>query len=260
MVGRYTSGGSTYYTAYTSPDGSTWTAIPGSSVAISMTGAVLAGIAITSHNQGTGSAVTLDTVAVTAGEQAPPGICPTGWTCADIGTVTPSAGSQTYSAGGWTIQGGGGDIWAASDSFHYVWQTLAADGSLTAHVDSQTNTDLYAKAGVMIRGSSDPGAPYYAVYVTPGNGIIVQSRDAAGDNAVQEAAISGAPPVFLQVVRTGTTFTAQTSPDGVNWTAVPGSAASLPNLAGPVLAGLAVTSHNTGQLGTAVFDSVTVTP
>ena len=259
MVGRYTTGGSTYYTAYTSPDGSTWTAIPGSSVAISMTGAVLAGIAITSHNQGTGSAVTLDTVAVTAGEQAPPGICPTGWTCADIGAVTPSAGGQTYSAGGWTIQGGGGDIWAASDSFHYVWQTLAADGSLTAHVDSQTDTDLYAKAGVMIRGSSDPGAPYYAVYVTPGNGIIVQSRDAAGDNAVQEAAISGAPPVFLQVVRTGTTFTAQTSPDGVNWTAVPGSAASLPNLAGPVLAGLAVTSHNTGQLTTALFDSVAVT-
>ena len=260
MVGRYTSGGQTYYTAYTSPDGSTWTAIPGSSVAISMTGSLLAGIAITSHNQGTGSAVTLDAVRVASGELVPPGICPAGWTCADIGTVTPSAGSQTYSAGGWTIQGGGGDIWATSDSFHYVWQTLAADGSLTAHVDSQTNTDPFAKAGIMIRGSSDPGAPYYAIYLTPGNGIIVQSRDAIGNNSTQETAISGAAPVFLKIIRTGTTFTAQTSPDGVTWTAVPGSAASLPNLAGTVLAGMAVTSHNTGQLSTAAFDSVVAGP
>ncbi len=131
---------------------------------------------------------------------------------------------------------------------------------MTAHVDSQTNTDPWAKAGIMIRGSSDPGAPYYAVYVTPGNGIVVQSRDAVGDNSVQEASISGGPPVFLQIVRSGTTFTVQTSPDGVNWTVLPGSAASLPNLSGPVLAGLAVTSHNTSQLGTAVFDSVAVGP
>jgi hypothetical protein len=260
MIGRYTSGGSTYDTAYTSLDGSTWTAVPSSTVAIGTTGPMLAGLAISSHNQGTSSAVTLDTVSVAAGELPPPGICPAPWTCADIGTVTPSAGSQTYSAGAWTVQGGGGDIWAASDSFHYVWQALAADGTVTAHVDSQTDSDPYAKAGVMIRGSSDPGAPYYAIYVTPGNGIVVQSRDAGGDNAVQEAAISGGTPAFVQIVRAGTTFTAQTSPDGVTWTAVPGSAASLPNLAGPVLVGLAVTSHNTGQLSAALFDSVVVAP
>jgi outer membrane protein assembly factor BamB len=260
MIGRYTTGGSTYYTAYTSPDGSTWTAIPGSTVAIAMTGTLQAGIAITSHNQGTGSAVTLDGVAVAAGEQVPPGICPGAWSCADIGTVTPSAGSQTYAAGGWTIQGGGGDIWSASDSFHYVWQSLAADGSLTAHVDSQTNSDPWAKAGLMIRASSDPGAPYYAVYVTAGNGIVVQSRDTAGNNAVQEAATSGGPPVFLEIIRSGTTFTAATSADGTTWTPIPGSAATLPNLAGQVLAGMAVTSHNTGQLSTAVFDTVAVTP
>ncbi|MBV9380031.1 MAG: PQQ-binding-like beta-propeller repeat protein, partial [Streptosporangiaceae bacterium] len=263
MIGRYTTTGSnpqTYYTAYTSPDGSTWTAIPGSTQTLSMTGSLLAGFGITSHNQGTGSAVTLDTVSVTAGEFQPPGICPAGWNCADIGTVTPGPGGQSLSGSAWTVQGGGGDIWATSDSFHYVWQTMSGDGTVSAEVTSQTNTDPYAKAGVMIRLSSDPGAPYYAVYVTPGNGIVVQSRDAAGDNSVQETSLAGTTPVYLQITRTGTTFAAATSTDGVNWTPVPGSAASLPNLTGPVLEGLAVTSHNIGQISTAVFGNVTTTP
>jgi len=263
MVSKYTMTGSnpqTYYTAYTSPDGNTWTAIPGSTQTLSMTGSLLAGFAITSHNQGTGSTVTLDTVAVTPGEFQPPGLCPSPWNCADIGTVTPGPGGQNLSGSTWTVQGGGGDIWATSDSFHYVWQTMAADGTVSARVVSQTPSDPYAKAGVMIRASSDPGSPYYAVYVTPSNGIVVQSRDAAGNNSVQEASIAGGTGAYLQISRTGTTFTAATSTDGVNWTPVPGSTASLPNLTGALLEGLAVTSHNTSQLSTAVFDTVTVSP
>jgi len=112
----------------------------------------------------------------------------------------------------------------------------------------------------MIRDSFDPGSPYYAVYVSPGNGILVQSRDAVGDNSVQETSVPGNTPVYLQITRTGTTFTAATSTDGVNWTPIAGSSASLPNLAGAELAGLAVTSHNTGALATAVFNGVTITP
>ena len=112
----------------------------------------------------------------------------------------------------------------------------------------------------MIRDSFDPGSPYYAVYVSPGNGVLVQSRDAAGDNSVQETSIPGNTPVYLQITRTGTTFTAATSTDGVNWTPIAGSSASLPSLTGAELAGLAVTSHNTGALSTAVFSGVTISP
>ena len=259
-VGRYTTTGSnpqTYYTAYTSPDGKTWTAIPGSTQVLSMTGALLAGFAITSHNVNTGSAVTLDTVTLTPGEFQPPGLCPAGWNCADIGQVTLGPGGQNLSGSTWTVTGGGGDIWGASDSFHYVWQTMTGNGTVSAEVTSQTASDPWAKAGVMIRASSDPGGAYYAVYVTPGNGVVVQSRDAAGDNSVQEA-MTGAQklPVYLQITRSGTTFTAATSTDGTNWTPIGGSTAPLPNLAGAVLEGLAVTSHNTAALSTAVFTSV----
>jgi hypothetical protein len=86
---------------------------------------------------------------------------------------------------------------------------------------------------------------------------VVQSRDAVGDNAIQPASInSGTAPVYLQITRTGTTFSAATSTDGVTWTPIPGSSLILPNLSGAAIEGLAVTSHNTGQLSTAVFNTV----
>src|SRR5207244_1040025 len=141
---------------------------------------------------------------------APP--CPTGWSCADVGGATPT-GSQSLSSGTWTIQGGGADIWGTSDQFHFVWQSLAADGGISARAISQTNTSGWAKAGVMLRQSSDPNSAFYAVVVTPANGIVVQYRPTAGASAVWLTSLSGTPPVYLQGGRVGSTFTAYTSND-----------------------------------------------
>ena len=61
-------------------------------------------------------------------------------------------------------------------SSHFVWQSLATDGSIAAHILSQTSNDGWAKVGVMLRQNTDAGSPYYAAFVTPGNGINVQYR------------------------------------------------------------------------------------
>jgi hypothetical protein len=261
MVSLYTTTGATpqpYLTAYTSADGTTWTPIAGSTVAFNLTAPLQAGFAITSHNQGVGSAVTLDTVNVSPGELVPPGVCPSAWQCADIGGAKP-AGGQSLSGTTWTLQGGGGDIWGTADAFHYVWQSLAADGSMSAREASQTNTSAWAKAGLMMRLTTDPGSPYYAVLLTPGNGVAVQWRTAQGGTSSQ-VVTAGAAPVYIQVSRSGTTFTAATSPDGINWTPVPGSTRTLANLSGSLLEGFAVTSHNTGAISTVVMDSVATSP
>ena len=258
-VGRYTSGSQVYYPAYTSPDGSTWTAVPGSTEVISMTGPLLAGIAVTSHSQGTASAVTLDTVSVQATELAPPGACPSAWTCADIGTVVPGPGGQTLSGGTWNVTGFGNDIWGTADSFHFVYQALAADGSMSAQIVSQTATSAWAKGGLMMRATTDPGSPYYAIFATPSNGVAVQWRAAQGGSSSQ-VATAGTVPVYVKIVRSGTTYSAYTSPDGSTWTLVPNSTKTLANLTGGLLEGFAVTSHNTGQLGTVVYNSVATTP
>jgi len=236
------------FTAYTSTDGVTWTAIPNSTVSLgSLSGTLLAGLAVTSHNGGALSAATFDNVGFST--------CAVGWTCADIGNPT-LAGSQSVTNGVWTVQGAGNDIWGPSDQFHYVWQTLAGDGSTSARVASQTNTSNWAKTGVMFRASTDPAAPYYAVLVTPGNGIVVQYRATAGGSAQQMATISGAAPLYLKISRSGNVFVAYTSSDGMSWTQAPGSAVTLTNLSGALLAGLAVTSHNSGMLSTVSLQSV----
>ena len=244
----------TTFTAYTSTNGVTWSALAGSSVTVNLTGTVLAGLAVTSHNSKTLGTVTMDTV--TAGSAPPPNPCVTGWTCADIGYTAP-AGNQALSNGTWTIQGAGNDIWGTADQFHYVWQTLSGDGGVSAQVVTQTVSDVWAKAGVMLRQTSDPGSAYYAVYVTPSNGIAVQYRPSQGASALQAATLSGTVPAYLRVSRVGNTFTAYTSSDGVTWTAVVGSSVTM-TMTGPLLAGMAVNSHNGLVLGTVTFSGVQV--
>ncbi len=243
----------TTYTTYTSSDGNTWTPVAGSSIALNMSGSILAGLAVTSHNVNALGVVTFDTVNVST---ALPPSCPTNWSCADIGNPA-LAGSQSLSGGTWTVQGGGYDIWGTSDQFHFVWQSLAADGSASAHILSQTNTDGWAKAGVMLRQSTDPGSAYYFAFVTPGNGIDVQYRTAQGAGAQQLIGFTGTVPTYLMVARSGTTYTTYTSSDGNTWTPVAGSSITL-NISGSILAGLAVTSHNGSALSTVTFDTVNV--
>src|SRR5437660_7640988 len=97
------------------------------------------------------------------------------WSGADIGNPA-LAGSDSLSNGIWTISGSGTDIGGTADQFHFVWQTLASDGGIGAQVLTQTNTNSRARAGVMLRQSTDPSAPVYAVVVTPQRGIFVFTR------------------------------------------------------------------------------------
>src|SRR5262249_47697533 len=153
----------------------------------------LAGLALTSANGAASGSATIDSVALGNTAPPPPVACPENWSCADIGNPGLT-GSESLANGVWSIQGAGNDIWSVSDQFHYDWQPLAGDGTLSAHVISQQNTDPWAKAGVMLRASTGSGSPFFAVYVTPGNGINVQYRSTVGALAQQAAQIPGAPP------------------------------------------------------------------
>jgi hypothetical protein len=253
--------GSTY-TAYGSADGYDWVPIPGSTVTLaSLTGApLLAGLAVASDDSSTLATATVTSVVVSATPPAPQPLaaCPAPWTCADIGSPTP-AGTQSYdpNTGTWTITAGGADVTGTTDQFRYVWQTMTGDGSVSAQVATQTNTSSSAKAGIMLRASTSPAAPNYTVFVTPGTGIKVQVRKVQGGNTTKIANPAGIVPQYLKVTRSGNTFTAYTSPDGVTWTLIPGSTFTV-SLPTSLLAGLAVTSHNTSTTSTVTMNNVIV--
>jgi hypothetical protein len=246
-------------TTYTSPDGSAWTPVPGSRVAIDLGANPLLGLEVASGDPSTLASAAFDAVLVSSFAPAPlpPIACPAPWVCGDIGAPTP-AGSQAYdpNTSSWSLNAGGSDIAGTADQFRLVARTVSGDASVTAHVVSQSNTSTSAKAGVMLRAGTDSGAPNYALLVSPGTGIRVQVRNADGATTTKLANPSGVAPVWLRVQRVQNTFTAYTSADGTAWSLVAKSSVTVA-MPPDVLGGLAATSHSGSALGTVVFDNVT---
>ena len=232
-------------TAFSSADGSTWT--PVGATTISLTDPVTIGLFTTSHNASALSTATFDNVSVTAGGSP----LPSPWADADVGSPAV-AGSASYSSGVFTVNGGGADIWGTSDQFNYVSQPLTGNATIVARVTSQSNTDPWAKAGVMIKQSTAGGSPYALLAVTPGNGVAFQY----GFNASVSGGSYTFPNGWLKLTRSGSTITAYSSADGTTWTQVGTTTISLTD---PVTIGVFICAHNGGALNTATFDNVTVT-
>jgi len=177
------------------------------------------------------------------------------WNDADIGSVG-IAGGSALSGTNFTLLGSGADIWNTNDAFHFVWQPNNGNGTITACVSSQIAADPWSKAGVMIRENTSAGARNVFVCVTPGNGVSFQNRPATNGSSYSTTIGGQVAPYWLQVIRSGTTFTANYSSNGVNWVALGSS--NLTSFASSALWGLAVTAHNNALASAATFDNLTL--
>jgi len=175
----------------------------------------------------------------------------------DIG-ATGVAGSSSLSGGVYTIKGSGADIWGSADAFHFVYVPISGDQQIIARVTGIVNTNATAKAGVMFRESLAAGSAEASVLLTPTNGVRFQRRTTTSATTAGTTVSGIAPPYWVKLVRTGNSFMAFRSSDGVTWTKI-GSTATI-TMAGTIYAGLAVSSHKAGTLTTATIDSVSITP
>ena len=180
------------------------------------------------------------------------------WMDLDIG-APGVAGSVSYGGGVTTVSGSGADIYGTSDQFNYVYQpTTSTSFTIQAEVTSQTNTNSWAKAGVMIRESTAAGAAYAGVYVTPGEGVSFQYRATTNASATNGPETTGlTAPYWVRLVRNGSTFTAYTAPDGITWTELGSATVTMANYA---TMGLAVSSHNNSEDSTVTFANVDSAP
>jgi hypothetical protein len=217
---------------------------------------VYIGLAVCSHNTGQINTASFDNVSVDSAASTPGTPPPATGSLSDqdIGAVG-LAGSMTSSAGTYTIKGAGADIWGTADSFNFASQALNGDGQVVARVTSLQNTHTYAKGGVMFRGGLGANAAHVLLSAKPGGGLEFLSRSSAGGSTISVASGSGAAPVWLKIVRAGSTFTGYSSRDGATWATVGRTTLSLPASAST---GLAVCSHSTAQLNTATFDNVRI--
>jgi regulation of enolase protein 1 (concanavalin A-like superfamily) len=182
-------------------------------------------------------------------------VLPADWTGRDIGSVGVR-GNAAFLDGTFTLQGAGADIWETADGCHFVSQSLSGDFVITARLASMSNTDYWAKAGLMVRESDASGSRNVSLLVTPERGgTRLQWRESTGGGTSDYQLGESNAPRWLRIVRSGDKFTAWHSDDGQTWTNNHAITLAMPS---PVLLGLAVTSHRTDSLNTAAFDHVSL--
>jgi hypothetical protein len=163
-------------------------------------------------------------------------------------------------AGTYTMTGSGTDIWAVdgveADEFHYAFKTLTGMGSIIARVESITDTDVWAKAGVMIRETLDPDSAHAMMVVTPGSGISFQRRPGTGATSLDDTTSGITAPYWVKIERDlSGNFSAYSSADGSTWQKQ--GVTQTIQMATNVYVGLAVTAHNASATCEAVFTNIT---
>jgi ABC-type transport system involved in multi-copper enzyme maturation permease subunit len=150
------------------------------------------------------------------------------------GNAAGASAARTGAACGVSFSvGPGGE--AVTDSFYFVRQPLAGNGSITVRVSSLTGLVpsspaaanpgqkpglvAWAKAGLIIKDGTSAGSAYAAMMVTADHGVRMQD-DYTGDTPGLPGAVSAASPRWLRLTRSGDTVTGYDSADGRQWTQV----------------------------------------
>lgn len=156
-----------------------------------------------------------------------------------------------------------------TDSFYFVHQPRAGDGSMTVAVSALESSipkglgDLrpgivpWAKAGLVVKESTRPGSPYAAIMITSSHGVRMQDNY-VNDTAGLPGPVSTTSIRWLRLDRSGDTVTGYASTDGTNWVKV--GTAQVSGLGSTVQVGLFVASPQaveglgtTGSVSTAAF-------
>jgi hypothetical protein len=209
------------------------------------TGQVNVGIAVTSHADGTLAKATFSNLRSNA--------LPDWVGARAIGSTTASV---VYDGTDYALTARGSDIWGVGDAFAYFWTGTAAeppDTTIIARVVSIDNTHEWAKSGLMFRESFDPGGKHVFLMVTPGKGLSLQYRAQISGQSAVAASAPGVAPRWLKLQRSGNTFTASYSIDGVSFVQF---GTVTVDLSIPCAVGLAHTTHNNAVAGAARFDNV----
>jgi len=163
-------------------------------------------------------------------------------------------------AGTYAMTASGTDIAGLADEFHFAYKMMSGPGSIVARVLSVSDTDPWAKAGVMIRETLEPGSKHALACVTPGSGVASEGRITTGGESFSSSQAAITAPHWVKLERNiSGSFTVSHSDNGTNWQPVTGATAQGIQMAANVYVGLAVTSHDAAETCEAQFSNVTIT-
>ncbi len=190
---------------------------------------------------------------------------PRDWTEKDVNTLTiwfrgNLAGFVEEPVGTYTMTASGTDIWDTADEFRYAFKQMSGAGTISAQVLSVENTNGWAKAGVMIRETLEPGSKHAFMDITPGYGASFQVRNTLDGTSFQMSQTGITAPYWVKLERDAAGyFSGYYSADGITWQQVQDAPPVLISMSQNVYIGLAVTSHSAGVTCKAEFSDVQTT-
>jgi hypothetical protein len=136
---------------------------------------------------------------------------------------------------------------------------MSGDFEIALKAVSIEQTNNRAKIGPMVRQNNTAPSQYIFMLARAqdGNKYFQERMEEGGGASGNGGELTDAAgfPIWLKITRSGDDFTGAVSADGSAWTDVGTTTLAL---ADPVLVGLAVTSHSTGDITTAVASDLTI--
>ena len=156
-------------------------------------------------------------------------------------------GAATYIAAdkSYTLKGAGYNIWFERDEFHFAYNKIKGDFTLTANFEFiGKGNDPHRKIGWMIRESLDKGAVHVSA-VAHGDGLTVMqwrmAKDANMRDPQDEIFFPGKNIQVIQLARSGKRFTMKVSNQGDRLQTV--GSCEMKSMKDEVFAGLFICSH-----------------
>jgi hypothetical protein len=239
----------TDYFASVSQDGVHFTGLPTvpGNIGLKTLPAYYVGVAVTSHD--TSQVTTAHVRGFSMGDSP-----------IQIGNTGLIGDSVSNLVGVGTVEAAGADIWGSADSFVMYGQSSANSVQAVHVLAMSANANPFAKAGVVFRDGTDPGAASVVLDIKPDGGVEFMARLCGGCETTYLGGATMTFPAYL-VLSPGTsdapnTFTAkvsQTNPfqSSSGTTTIGTVTVPMPNRIG----GAAVTSHDPSTVITVMFDN-----
>ena len=147
-----------------------------------------------------------------------PELLPSGWLDADVGEPQ-IPGYALFAKGSFLLKGSGPGLWFLGDVFHFTYQKVAGDISITARLDNYDDLPGGAFAGLMIRQSDSTKSTFVALISSPRYGVYSKWRMPSGlsINSALHRDIPTRTPLWFRLTRQGDLFSTYYSVDGTTW-------------------------------------------
>src|SRR5450432_2131103 len=178
----------------------------------------------------------------------------------DLGDIG-AAGSTCRNGAVYTINGSGTDIGGSGDQFQFVYTNGndIGDYDVYGRITAQTAANAASKVGIMVRDSLTNTSRFAYMAYESGKMIFV-NRDQPSSPAITiNIAGSFTLPYYVKISKSGTTYSAFISPDGIGWTTVGSKNLNFgTDITNTPHYGMAVTSADNTKLSTGIMDGFTL--